>query len=179
MRSKSYRIPLPASRHELAQVLEHLREDTLEEADRQLRRRLVQQVLGPDPGPPPAQPPVSADTESENAAGPDTSRTEPEAQRRGHGRRSATEYPGARRVCCPDATRQAGDHCVCGGRLYQLPRPTIFLRFTGPPLVGAPQYEQSVLRCSSCQQRFPAPLPDGVPTEKYDATAEVAMGMAK
>ena len=45
--------------------------------------------------------------------------------------------------------------------------------------MGATRYEQTVLRCSSCQQRFTAPLPDGVPAEKYDATADVAMVMAK
>jgi transposase len=55
----------------------------------------------------------------------------------------------------------------------------VFLRFTGQPLVGATCYEQTVLRCSACQQRFPAPLPEGVPAEKYDATADVAIVMAK
>jgi transposase len=179
MRNKPYRLPLPASRSELAQVLERLRDDALEESDRQLLMRLIQQLIGPDAGPPPAQSPTPADTEPGNAAGSETTRTEPEIQRRGHGRKAAAAYPGAQHVRCPDVTRQVGDRCVCGGRLYQFPNPTIFLRFTGQPLVGATQYEQSVLRCSSCQQRFTAPLPDGVAAEKYDATADVAMVMAK
>ena len=174
---KPYRLSLPASRSELAQVLDHLRDNALEASDRQLLMRLVQQVLGPDPGSPP--PPTVATVESENAAVPETTRTEPETQRCGHGRKSAEAYPGARRVPCPDPTRPAGDRCACGGRLYQVHKPAIFLRFTGQPLVGATRYEQSVLRCSSCQQRFPAPLPEGVPAEKYDATADVAIVLAK
>jgi hypothetical protein len=36
-----------------------------------------------------------------------------------------------------------------------------------------------VLRCSACQTRFTAPLPLGVAPEKYDATADVAIAMAK
>jgi len=63
--------------------------------------------------------------------------------------------------------------------LYPTKTPAVFLRFTGQPLVGATCYEQTVLRCSACQQRFPAPLPEGVPAEKYDATADVAIVMAK
>ena len=177
MRSKPYRIPLPASRHELAQVLEHLREDTLEESDRQLLMRLVQQVLGPDPGVPP--PPTRSTPESEKAVLPATTITEPETQRRGHGRKPASAYPGAQRIRCADPTRHAGDRCACGGRLYQTRHPALFLRFTGQPLVGATQYEQVVLRCSSCQQRFTAPLPENVPAEKYDASADVAIVMAK
>jgi transposase len=63
--------------------------------------------------------------------------------------------------------------------LYDTRTPAVFLRFTGQPLVGATCYEQTVRRCSACQQRFPAPLPAGVTAEKYDATADVAIVMAK
>ena len=179
MRSQWDRISLPASWRELVQVLDRLRDDALDESDRQLLMRLVQQVLGPDPGSPPPPSSTPATVESENAASSETNRTKQEIQRRGHGRKAAAAYPGAQRVHCPDPTRQAGDRCACGGRLYPLRRPALFLRFIGQPLVGATCYEQTVLRCSSCQQRFTAPLPDGVPAQKYDATADVAMVMAK
>lgn len=53
------------------------------------------------------------------------------------------------------------------------------MRFTGEPLVGATRYQQQVLRCSTCQQRYRAPLPDGVSAEKYDPSADVAIVMAK
>src|SRR3954467_2948391 len=182
--SKQYRVSLPASRLELTQVLARLQEDVLEEPDRQLLMRLVQQLLGSSGGTPSPEPPTAAGkNESALMAGwSETTSPEQEAhtsERPGHGRRSASDYPGAKRVSCHDPLRQAGDRCGCGGKLYEAKTPAVFLRFTGQPLVGATCYEQTVLRCSSCQQRFPAPLPEGVPAEKYDATADVAIVMAK
>jgi transposase len=137
--------------------------------------RLKRLLFGPPPDPPLSPPPASptiARTDQELVS-------PPEDKRRGHGRRSSADYPGAVRIRCTDPQRQAGDRCACGGRLYDTHEPAVFLRFTGQPLVGATQYEQPVLRCSSCQQRFSAPLPEGVPAEKYDATADVAIVMAK
>ena len=134
--------------------------------------RLKRLLFGPpsDPPPPPAALSVTCTDQKSTAT---------EKKHRGHGRRSSSEYVGAVRVRCTDPQRQTGDRCGCGGRLYNTHEPAVFLRFTGQPLVGATCYEQVVLRCSSCQQRFPAPLPDGVPAEKYDATADVAVVMAK
>ncbi len=182
--SKQYRVSLPASRTDLTQVLARLQDDTLQEPDRQLLMRLVQQLLGSSAGTPASGPPTApGKNESERTAGStEIARPEQEttdAKRTGHGRRSVDDYPGAKRVSCHDPLRQAGDRCPCGGRLYEAKTPAVFLRFTGQPLVGATKYEQVVLRCSSCQQRFTAPLPDGVPAEKYDASADTAMVMAK
>ncbi|HKA54191.1 MAG TPA: hypothetical protein VKJ47_11065 [Candidatus Binatia bacterium] len=36
-----------------------------------------------------------------------------------------------------------------------------------------------MLRCAACQARFAAPLPTGVPPEKFDATADVAVALLK
>jgi transposase len=182
--SKQYRVSLPASRTELTQVLARLQDDTLQETDRQLLMRLVQQLLGSSAGTPLSGSfSATGEKEPEQTAGSsEMARPEQEtseAKRPGHGRRSASDYPGAERVLCQDPLRQAGDRCACGGRLYPTSTPAKFLRFTGQPLVGATCYEQAVLRCSACQQRFPAPLPEGVPAEKYDATADVAIVMAK
>jgi transposase len=137
--------------------------------------RLKRFLFGSPPDPPLPPPPASpalARTDQELAP-------PPEDKRRGHGRRSSSDYTGAVRIRCTDPQRQAGDRCACGGRLYDTNEPAVFLRFTGQPLVGATQYEQPVLRCSACQLRFPAPLPEGVSAEKYDATADVAVVMAK
>jgi transposase len=182
--SKQYRVSLSASRTELTQVLTRLQEDALEEPDRQLLMRLVQQLLGSSSGKPLSGPPPGAGkNESALTAGSsETTSLEQEthaAKRPSHGRRSVDDYPGAKRVSCQDPLRQPGDRCACGGRLYPTSTPAVFLRFTGQPLVGATGYEQTVLRCSACQQRFPAPLPEGVPAEKYDVTADVAIVMAK
>jgi hypothetical protein len=57
--SKQYRVSLPASRLELTQVLTRLQEDALEEPDRQLLMRLVQQLLGSSAGTPVSGPPTA------------------------------------------------------------------------------------------------------------------------
>ena len=63
--SKQYRVSLSASRLELTQVLERLQEDTLEEPDRQLLMRLVQQLLGSSGGKPWSEPrPEAGENES-------------------------------------------------------------------------------------------------------------------
>jgi transposase len=182
--SKQYRVSLPASRTELTQVLARLQDDTLHESDRQLLMRLVQQLLGSSAGTPPSGPPATVGgkefepaASSSETASPEQENKEP--KRPGHGRRSASDYPGAERVRCHDPLRQPGESCACGGKLYETKTPAVFLRFTGQPLVGATGYEQTVLRCSACQQRYTAPLPEGVPAEKYDATADAAIVMAK
>ena len=182
--SKQYRVSLPASRLELTQVLARLQEDALEEPDRQFLLRLAQQVLGSSAGTPWSDPPTAAEKNESalTAESSDTTRPEQEthpSKRPGPGRRRASDYAGAQRVSCHDPLRQAGDRCACGGKRCETKTPAVFLRFTGQPLVGATCYEQTVLRCSACQQRFPAPLPEGVPAEKYDATADVAIVMAK
>ena len=145
---------------------------------------LVQQLLGASAGTPWSGPPATVGGKEfeSTASSSETAGPEPEtqeSQRPGHGRRSVDHYPGAKRVPCHDPVRQPGDRCACGGKLYDPKTPAVFLRFTGQPLVGATCYEQTVLRCSACQQRFPAPLPERVLAEKYDATADVAIVLAK
>jgi transposase len=103
-------------------------------------------------------------------------------RRRGHGRRGASAYTGARRVVCADPELLPGDgcpHAVCRGQLYDTREPSLFIRLEGRPIISATRYEQQVLRCSACQTRFTAPLPEGVPAQKYDATADVAVALYK
>ena len=107
---------------------------------------------------------------------------EPKPRRPGHGRLPGSAYTGATSVRCLHPQLHPGAGCPdpgCGGRLFDTAAPAIFIRLTGQPLVGATRYEQQVLRCSTCQQRYTAPLPAGVPAEKYDVTADVAIVMAK
>ena len=113
-------------------------------------------------------------------ATPADSSTGPPEQRRGHGRRGAASYTGAQVVSCEDSQLQPGDPCPqCTGHLYDTKAPTMFIRLTGQPVVAATRYDQRVLRCSACQERFSAPLPAGVTPEKYDATCDVALALAK
>src|SRR4051794_39837599 len=134
--SKQYRVSLPASRTELIRVLARLQDDALQEPDRQLLMHLVQQLLGPAAGTSVSGPPTATGgKESELIAGSsEIASPEQEAndgKRPGHGRRSASDYPGAERVPCHDPLRQPGDRCACGGRLYPTRTPAVFLRFIG------------------------------------------------
>jgi transposase len=111
-----------------------------------------------------------------------SSSTDQKPKRPGHGRMPASAYTGAKVVICQHPDLKAGDHCLdpfCRGHLYPVIPPTIFIQLTGQPLVGATRYEQEVLRCSACQERFTAPLPEGVAPEKYDATCDVSLAIAK
>ena len=107
---------------------------------------------------------------------------EDHAPRRGHGRQGAAAYTGARRVVCADPDLAPGDACPalkCRGHLYDTREPSLFIRLEGRPLITATRFEQQVLRCSACAERFTAPLPEGVPAEKYDPTADVSIALYK
>ena len=126
-------------------------------------------------------------TEADSSSVTDTSGSLPaigQAKRRGHGRLSASAYTGVAVVDCIDpalgpSASAPCPHDLCSGRLYDTCQPSIFIRLTGQPLVRATRYHQQVLRCSACQQRYTALLPEGVPAEKYAATADIAIALAK
>jgi transposase len=109
-------------------------------------------------------------------------RAESVGRKVGHGRKAAAAYTGARVVVCPHPVLRTGDHCPdphCRGQLYGVVPPAIFIQLTGQPLVGATRFEQEVLHCSACQERFTAPLPADVTPQKYDATCDVSLALAK
>ncbi len=125
--------------------------------------------------------PSTVDEPSKSAT-PEARPTEESTRRRGHGRQSAADYTGARRVVCLNPELVPGDGCPslkCRGHLYDTREPSLFIRMEGRPVITATRYEQQVLRCSACAERFTAPLPEGVPAEKYDATASVALALYK
>jgi len=128
---------------------------------------------------------VDSDQQPGSDSDPGTARSlssEQKPKRPGHGRMAASAYTGAKLVICRHPDFKSGDHCpdpLCRGHLYAVNSPAIFIRLTGQPLVGATRYEQEALRCSACQERFTAPLPAGVGPEKYDATCDVSLAIAK
>jgi transposase len=100
----------------------------------------------------------------------------------GHGHRSAAAYPGAKILSCQHRELKVGDRCpdpLCGGRLYDLSEPKVLLQFTGRPLIEATNYEREVLRCAKCQERYEAPLPEGVADERYDASCDATIALMK
>jgi transposase len=135
---------------------------------------------------------AGSEGESDSASSTSTEQTSPDtpkgaqsrrsSRKSGHGRMGAEAYTGARLVRCRDTELKPGAGCPhngCSGKLYDTKHPAIFIRLTGQPLVGATRYEQEVLRCSACQERFTAPLPAGVKPEKYDETCDVSLALAK
>ncbi len=133
---------------------------------------------------PPSKDEPKATDEASAALAPDASQPpiEDHAPRRGHGRQGAAAYTSARRVVCADPDLAPGDDCParqCRGHLYDTREPSLFIRLEGRPLITATRFEQQVLRCSACAERFTAPLPEGVPAEKYDATADVSIALYK
>jgi hypothetical protein len=104
-------------------------------------------------------------------------------KRPGHGRKSASEYPGARIVRLNHQEMAPGDPCPesgCEGHLHQLEQPNVKIYLTGQPLISATKYERRVLRCSDCFKRYVADLPEGVKEdEKFDETADVAVALYK
>jgi hypothetical protein len=130
------------------------------------------------------EPDSASSTSTENPS-PDTpkgARSQSHSRKGGHGRMGAEAYTGASVIRCRDEELMPGARCPhdgCRGKLYDTKHPAIFIRLTGQPLVGATRFEQEVLRCSACQERFTAPLPAGVKPEKYDETCDVSLALAK
>jgi transposase len=104
------------------------------------------------------------------------------AKRTGHGRKPASVYTGAAVVTCTHPHLRPGEACPdhpCPGTLYDTRTPNRFIQFTGQPPVAATRFDQAVLRCSACQFRYEAPLPEGVAPERWDPSADVSIVMAR
>lgn len=95
----------------------------------------------------------------------------------GHGRLSAADYPGARKVECRHSQLASGKPCPklnCHGKVYW-ERPHQYIQFTGQAVIQATLYEQEALRCRSCGSVYEAPLPEGVSPKKWEASADAAI----
>ena len=94
-------------------------------------------------------------------------------KRKGHGRKPASAYAGARKVNVAHPTLKPGDRCAeCGkGKLYPLKEPGVRVRIVGQAPIQATVYELERMRCNLCGDGFEAPAPEGVGEDKYDETA--------
>ncbi len=101
-------------------------------------------------------------------------------KRKGHGRNGADAYTGAERIQVPHESLRPGDPCLnCRkGTVYNA-KPKVLVRIVGQAPVQATVYEQQSLRCNLCGQVFTADLPEGVGTEKYDATSASMIALLK
>jgi len=102
----------------------------------------------------------------------------PAPKRKGHGRRAAADYPGAKRVKVPHPQLRPGDPCPdCKeGKLYALKRPAQIVRITAQSLFAATRFELEKLRCALCGKVFTAPPPPEAGLEKYDPNVGPTLG---
>lgn len=109
------------------------------------------------------------------------SEAKPRPKVAGHGRYSAAAYTGADTVTVPHPLLQGGQACPgCQkGRVYAMSEPSVRVRVVGVAPLGATVYECDRLRCNLCGEVYTAPAPEGVGTEKYDATAANMIGLLK
>jgi hypothetical protein len=100
--------------------------------------------------------------------------------RKGHGRTSAAEYGGAKKVVIA-ASLAAGDRCpdCARGRVYQQRQPKRLVRIVGQAPVEATVFEMERLRCNACGQMFTAEEPQDIGGEKYDASATAMIAQLK
>lgn len=92
------------------------------------------------------------------------------ARRKGHGRRAAATYWGAKKVTVAHEQLKPGDVCPgCDdGRLYDTQRPAVLLHLHAQPIVAGTVFELAKLRCALCGQLFSATPPADAGQEKYD-----------
>jgi transposase len=113
-------------------------------------------------------------------AGTSAQTQQPSSRPKGHGRNGAEDYPGAQRVNVPHESLQAGDACpqCLKGTVYANPA-GVLIRFTGRSPVQATIYALQKFRCHLCGKVFTAQPPEGVGSDKYDATVVSMIGLLK
>jgi transposase len=128
---------------------------------------------------------VSMPSSEDNAcvATPSTTDEEKAAKQpaKGHGRNGADAYSGAVNVIVRHPSLQPGDdcpHCV-EGVVYAVKNPGVLVRLVGQSPIQATVYELQKLRCNLCGDVFTAEPPEGVGSEKCDATAGSMIAMLK
>ena len=100
---------------------------------------------------------------------------------KGHGRNGADAYTGAEKIVVAHKSLQPGDACPsCGkGTLYETGRPGVLVRLVGQAPIQAKVYELQKLRCNLCGEVFTAAAPQGVGSQKYDATSGSMIALLK
>jgi len=143
------------------------------------RTEKTKDILSPEDPNSDAKPPP--DEQGQGADSTDSTDEEsPKPGRKGHGRNGVQKYPGAKKVTVSHETLQAGDHCPeCGdGKVYDT-RPGVLICIVGQAPLQATVYELQKLRCHLCGKLFTAPEPDGVGSQKYDATTGSMIALLK
>jgi transposase len=98
----------------------------------------------------------------------------------GHGRNGTTAYRGARKITVAHPALRKGDRCpeCAKGKVYGQ-TPATLVRIIGQTPIQATVYAMEKLRCNLCGQVFTAETPEGVGSEKYDATSVSMIALLK
>ncbi|MCP5516539.1 MAG: IS66 family transposase [Verrucomicrobiales bacterium] len=112
---------------------------------------------------------------------PSASNPKGQGKRRGHGRRPARAYTGARRQTVRHPRLRPGDQCPeCGkGRLRRQPQPAPVVRVEAQPPFPATVFEKEVLRCNLCGKTFTAPTPPEAGESKYAPEVGVLVSLLR
>lgn len=104
-----------------------------------------------------------------------------ELERKGHGRNGAQAYSGARKITIAHPSLKSGDRCQeCKtGKLYEAAMPGLLVRVVGQAPLVATVYELEKFRCNLCGEVFTAAAPEGVGSQKYDASAAMMIALLK
>ena len=106
---------------------------------------------------------------------------EPKPKRKGHGRRGAKEYRGARRVKVPHPKLHLGDLCpeCLKGKLYLFNQPAQIIRVVAQPIFQATVFDLERLRCALCGTLFTAPAPLEAGEGKYDSSVGIMLALTR
>jgi transposase len=126
------------------------------------------------------EPPPDEKKDETSSAGPPDAKDPPKPKRKGHGRNGANKYSGAETVSIAHQTLRAGDKCpkCADGTVYDI-GPRVLIRIVGQAPLQATRYELQRLRCSLCGELFTAQSPEGIGSQKYDATTGSMIAVLK
>ena len=105
----------------------------------------------------------------------------PKPKAKGHGRKAAQDYPGAKRLAVPHPKLHLGDLCpkCLQGKLYRLKTPARIVRIAAQPIFNATVFELERLRCALCGTLFTAPAPPEAGPGKYDPSCGVMLNLQR
>ena len=103
------------------------------------------------------------------------------AKRKGHGRRAAATYWGAKKVTVPHDHLKAGTVCpdCTDGKLHDTGRPAVLLHLHAQPIIAATVFKLEQLRCALCGKLFSAPAPAEAGQEKYSVNVAPTLAVMR
>ena len=118
----------------------------------------------------PGESDTSLETSQPSSAPDDQARTTARKKKvKGHGRNGAGDYASARQMRVSLESMKPGDRCPCGQENLYETNDSPLVRIVGQAPIYADVYLQR-LRCNTCGDVFTAEPPEGVGSEKYDAS---------